>query len=53
MSSGCRWDAWLLGMWYLELVLLRLFDYEGTYSNRLVREGWIGDEVQPVPWARK
>lgn len=40
-----------LGLWYLELVLLRLCDFSGRYSCRLVTEGFKGQEVRLVPWA--
>jgi hypothetical protein len=42
--------AWNLGQWYLELALLRICNYVGTYSNRLVLSKWVGD-VEPVPWS--
>jgi hypothetical protein len=51
-DADARCDAWWLGLWWLELVLLRLFDYQGKYSNRLIRDGWKGEEVEPVPWAK-
>lgn len=38
-----------LGLWYVELLLLKRFGYNGLYSNRLTRK-WIGD-VEMVPWA--
>ena len=38
-----------LGLWYIELLLLELFEYSGLYSNRLTRK-WTGD-VETVPWA--
>jgi hypothetical protein len=41
--------AWNLGQWYLELALLRICDYSGTYSNRLILSKYVGD-VEPVPW---
>jgi hypothetical protein len=44
-------EAWELGLWYLELVLLRLCDYSRTYSCRLVHNDFKGNEVRPVPWA--
>lgn len=44
-------DTWTLGQWYLELMLLRLFGYEGRYSNRLRRGVLKGQEIEPVPWA--
>ncbi|MFH1715967.1 MAG: hypothetical protein ABIF19_01330 [Planctomycetota bacterium] len=41
--------AWSLGQWYLELALLRICAYSGTYSNRLVLNKYVGT-VEPVPW---
>ena len=38
-----------LGLWYVEMLLLKLFDYNGIYANRLTQQ-WHG-EVEPVPWA--
>jgi hypothetical protein len=43
-------DTWKLGLWYLELALLRLCGYSGTYGNRLVKR-WAG-EVEDVPWKK-
>ncbi len=48
---GLRYEAWWLGLWYLELVLLRLFDFRGKYSDRLVHGVYRGQEVKQVPWA--
>lgn len=47
-SCGARFDAWTLGLWNLELCLLRLFKHQGTYGNRVKRR-WVGD-VEAVPW---
>ena len=44
------YEAFQLGKWYVELVLLRAFGYNGEYSNRTKRVRWVG-EVQAVPWA--
>lgn len=41
-------DTWCLGMWYLELALLRASDFRGKYTNRL-RATYAG-EVETVPW---
>ncbi len=46
--SGARVDAWTLGLWNLELCLLRLFNYRGKYGNR-IKQRWVG-EVEVVPW---
>jgi hypothetical protein len=50
VSSDVRVAAWDLSVWYTELVLLRLFELEGRYSNRLNLEAWQ-HETEPVPWA--
>jgi len=44
------YETWNLGLWYLELSLLRICGYSGTYSNRLVSE-WVG-QVEDVPWKK-
>jgi hypothetical protein len=46
-------DTWQLCIWYLELILLRLFDYNGTYANRMHSEQWKGENIQLVPWAKE
>ena len=38
-----------LGLWYLELVLLAIFSYQGCYCNRLPIYQQNGD-TEPVPW---
>ena len=43
-------EAWELGLWYVELILLRLFDYQGLYVNRMLRRRLIGG-LETVPWA--
>jgi hypothetical protein len=43
-----RTNAWVLGLWALELCLLRLFDYDGTYANRITQR-FVG-EIERVPW---
>jgi len=50
-AAGARHDAWCLGLWYLELSLLRIFEYHGLYANRLMRDGFHGQQMMPVPWA--
>lgn len=45
-------EAWLVGMWLLELVLLREWNYSGTYASRLrlpIRSGIEAD----VPWVTR
>lgn len=49
-NSNIYYETWKLGLWYLELSLLKLCDYSGTYCNRLTAK-WIG-EVEKVPWEK-
>ena len=45
ISLSATYEARSLGQWYIELILLKLFDYQGSYRNRLTQE------LEPVPWA--
>ena len=47
-SAGTRQEVWRLGLWALELCLLRPFDYRGEYANRITQR--FSGEVGPVPW---
>ncbi|MFN4968142.1 MAG: hypothetical protein ACK6BN_04320 [Pseudanabaena sp.] len=49
-SSEERAEAYILSKWYLELCLLRLFGYDGVYTNRLYKLSWEG-YYDKVPWA--
>lgn len=41
-------QAWLLSLWYLELVILGWLGYHGQYLCRLRAEH--GSDLEPVPW---
>jgi hypothetical protein len=43
-------EAWVLGLWYMDLIMLQLCAFRGTYSSRLLN-GWPGQTVVKVPWA--
>lgn len=45
-------EAWQLATWYLQLVILRLLDYQGDYRTALVLGG-SEMRSEPVPWARR
>jgi hypothetical protein len=47
---NAMYDLWNLSQWYYELMVLKLSDYAGDYSNRLESK-WVG-EVDKVPWAQ-
>ena len=48
-SPEARYQGWQLGVWYLELVLLKLFSYNGRYFNRIGSNRMTGAS-EPVPW---
>lgn len=48
--SSAFYDTWNISLWFLELVILRLCDYDGEYGNRITQE-WAG-EKENVPWAQ-
>jgi hypothetical protein len=42
-------EAFTLGKWYVELIMLSACGYTGKYSNRTKIRRWVG-EVEHVPW---
>ena len=42
-------ECWNLGLWYLELLLLSIFEYNGDYANRLKQGRWVG-QTEKLPW---
>ena len=44
------YEAWNLGLWYLEMGILAICGYSGTYGNRL-KQRWVG-QVEDVPWSK-
>ena len=46
--NAVHYEAWNLMLWYLEMGLLAICGYSGTYGNRL-KQRWIG-QVEDVPW---
>ena len=53
VSDHAIHEAWNLGQWYIEMMLLRKLEYQGSYVNRLA--GWREHDqtVLPVPWVKK
>ena len=44
------YEAWNLGLWYLEMSILAICGYNGHYGNRL-KKRFIG-QVENVPWKK-
>ncbi|MXY96390.1 MAG: hypothetical protein F4Z29_01260 [Gemmatimonadetes bacterium] len=53
VNSDAHWEAWNFGQWCVEMMLLKLFNYTGEYTNRIIhgREHTPKIQVIPVPWA--
>lgn len=47
--NSAYYETWNFGLWYLEMELLAICDYSGTYGNRL-KQRWVG-QIENVPWA--
>ena len=48
-SFKAKHEASDLGLWYLELIFLAMFDYQENYANRLIKPRQNG-ETELVPW---
>lgn len=46
--GSAYYEAWNLGLWYLEMGILAVCGYSGTYGNRL-KQRWVG-QTEDVPW---
>ena len=51
ISAEAQIDAIRLSLWYIELILLRKFEYYGRYMNRLRNSG--EDAYEDVPWVKR
>ena len=50
-NAEAQMDALRLGHWYIELILLKQWNYRGRYKNRLASAGESPFEI--VPWANR
>ena len=46
--DAAYYEAWELGLWYLEMGVLAICGYSGTYGNRL-KKRMVG-QTENVPW---
>lgn len=45
-------EAWMLGLWYIEMLLLKKLDYRGMYNNRSATRQNNLESFSLVPWAK-
>lgn len=50
--SSTYFEAWNLGQWCLEMCVLAICGYSGTYGNRLKLKVRCVGQVEDVPWAK-
>ena len=48
-----QYEARTMCLHFLELIVLRLCQYNGQYSSRVTDAEWRGGEVRRVPWAEQ
>jgi hypothetical protein len=51
LSATFKHDVFRLAMWYADLALLRLLDYDGNHLNRTGALPVFEGQGEPVPWA--
>lgn len=49
LSGDVYWEVLTLSLWLIEVVVLKMSGYTGSYSNRLVPR--VAGQVSRVPWA--
>ncbi|GAA0610651.1 hypothetical protein GCM10009100_07750 [Thalassospira tepidiphila] len=47
-----EYEAWSLGQWYIEMVILAMTGFNGQYGNRLIA-GRAKYDLETVPWAKQ
>jgi hypothetical protein len=49
ISPKAYYEAWNLGQWYIESILLKLCEYSGEYGHRITRK-WRGEVESLQQW---
>jgi len=53
IHSKAKFQALQLCIWYIEMALLCILDYDDRYCNRCSGEIWATDAEENVPWTKK
>jgi hypothetical protein len=48
-----KYEALQLSIWYIEMTLLKILDFEGKYFNRCSRKMWASEAEVFPPWSSK
>ncbi|MBB2151635.1 hypothetical protein [Pedobacter gandavensis] len=41
-----------MSIWYVEVILLNILNYQGKYQNRTLKAEWAGQGEEVMPWVR-
>lgn len=52
MHHMAKYDALQLGLWYMELALLNILDFDELYHNRCIRGVYMSQADVKVPWTK-
>ena len=53
VSDLVHHEAWSLGQWYIEMMLLNKLGYQGDFKNRLARWHQRNQAILSVPWVSR
>ncbi|SCY18719.1 hypothetical protein SAMN05192588_1572 [Nonlabens sp. Hel1_33_55] len=53
IDMNTKYEILELCIWYIELALLNILDYNGDYYNRTIKGGALKHMLQSVPWVVK
>ncbi|WP_133256904.1 hypothetical protein [Hymenobacter edaphi] len=52
IPSMSQYEALQIGLWYTELCLLYILNFNESYRNRCLKARWAGSDEEIVPWAK-
>jgi hypothetical protein len=52
LNSETKREALHLTIWYIELAIMFILEYDGLYINRCKAVGWANDMKELVPWSK-
>jgi len=53
IPADVLWEMLSLSIWYVELSILYVLDYQGSYRNRTLDVQYVGEGEENVPWYRE
>jgi|AntRauTorckE5430_2_1112549.scaffolds.fasta_scaffold09649_2 hypothetical protein len=52
LATNVKLEALHLTIWYIELAIMFILEYDGLYINRCKAVGWANDMKELVPWSK-